>query len=146
MRNRVIRNVLINTLLCNMARCRFMVFIPIVFVVILIVLLVVAVRSPKSRIEKEAGLTPKFEEICGGRIDMMNYTYPLVRHSIYDDFIVIKCLGGCYTLPRSSVKVDGGDGVLSNGVLYKSPKYLGQELRIWTGSKDVILEILEENA
>ncbi len=77
---------------------------------------------------------------------MMNYTYPLVRHSIYDDFIVIKCLVGCYTLPRNSLKVDSGDGLLSNGVLYKSPKYLGQELRIWTGSKSVVLDILEENS
>ncbi|KGD60098.1 hypothetical protein T9A_02856 [Alcanivorax jadensis T9] len=123
-----------------------MAFIPLAFVGLFIILAVWAVRSPKSRTDKEVGLTPQFEEICGGRIGMMNYTWPLVRHSIYDDFIVIKCLGGCYTIPRNSVKVERGDGVLSNGVLYKSPKYLGQELRIWTSSKNVVLEVLERNA
>ena len=91
-----------------------MAFIPLAFVGLFIILAVWAVRSPKSRTDKEVGLTPQFEEICGGRIGMMNYTWPLVRHSIYDDFIVIK--------------------------------YLGQELRIWTSSKNVVLEVLERNA
>jgi len=123
-----------------------MVFIPLTFVMLFIILAVLAVRSPKARTDKEVGLTPKFEEVCGGRIGMMNYTWPLVRHSIYDDFIVIKCLGGCHTIPSNSLKVEKGDGVLSYGVLYQSPKYLGQELRIWTGSKSMVLEILEGNA
>ena len=88
-----------------------MVFIPLTFVMLFIILAVLAVRSPKARTDKEVGLTPKFEEVCGGRIGMMNYTWPLVRHSIYDDFIVIKCLGGCHTIPRNSLKVEKGDGV-----------------------------------
>lgn len=123
-----------------------MIFISLAFLVVFIVLAVVVVRSPKSRIDTEAGLTPQFEEICGGRIGMMNYTSPLVRHSIYDNFIVIKCLGGCYTIPRNSVKVEGRDGLFFNGILYKSSKYIGQELCIWTRSKDKVMSILEKNA
>lgn len=117
-----------------------------IFITAFFVLLAIAVSVPRKRTAEETGLLPEFEEICGGRINLLNYTWPLVRHSIYKEFIVIKCLGGQYIVPRAGLNVENADGVLSSGVRYKSSKYLGYELRIRTTNKNKVLKSLGENA
>lgn len=115
-----------------------------VFFITFIVLAAFAVRVPRVRLPEESGLTPEIEEICGGRINLLNYTWPLVRHSIYKEFIVIKCIGGKYLIPKSGVSVESADGVISPGVRYKSSKYLGCELRIWTTKKSEVMAVLKD--
>ena len=116
------------------------------FFVVLILLAVVAVRTPKKRIKDEIGLVPEFEETCGGRINSFNYTWPLVRHSIYETFVIIKCLGSVYVLPREELSIESSDGLVSSGIQYKSSRYLGNEFRIWTTNKKRVLEVFAKNA
>jgi len=114
-----------------------------IFFIAFIVLAVSAVRAPRKRVSEEIGLTPEIEEICGGRINILNYTWPLVRHSIYKEFIVIRCLGGTYLIPRLGLVVESADGILSPGIRYKTKKYLGYELRVWTTKKNEVLTVLQ---
>lgn len=116
------------------------------FFLIFIFFAFIAVRLPKKRDPCENGLTPEFEEICGGRINFINYTWPFLRHSIYKDFIVIKSLFGTYILPRISLSKEGVDGVFSQGVRYASSKYVGYEFRIWTFNKNKVMEIFKNKA
>ncbi len=116
------------------------------FIVAFAVLGIIAVRTPRKRVAEETGLIPEFEEICGGRINTLNYTWPLVRHTIYKEFIAIKCLGGQFVVPRDGITVESADRVISSGIRYKSKKYLGYELRIWTTNKDKVLKCLGVNA
>jgi hypothetical protein len=104
---------------------------------------IIAIRSPRKRLPEELGLYPEIEEICGGRISSLNYTWPLVRHSIYKEFVVIKCLGGKYLFPRAGIVVESADGVISTGIRYKTSKYLGCDLRIWTKRKHEVLAKLK---
>lgn len=91
-------------------------------------------------------MSPEFEEICGGRINFINYTTPLVRHSIYESFVVIKCIGNTFILPRKGLEVEISDGITSSGVKYKSSNYIGSEFRLWTKNKTKVIEILENDA
>ena len=101
------------------------------------------VKVSRLRTEEETGLTPVFEETGGCRIDAINYTWPLARHSVYEDFIVIKCIGGAYILPRENLAVKSADGVFSSGISYSSPKHPGREFIVWTKNEDRILRILK---
>ena len=114
------------------------------FFVVLILLAVVAVRAPKKRIKDENGLVPIFEETCGGRINSFNYTWPLVRHSIYDTFVVIRCLGSVYVLPREELSIESSDGRVSSGIQYTSSNYLSGEFRIWTTDKKECWKYLQK--
>ena len=106
----------------------------------------IAITIPKKREPYEKGLTPEFEEICGGRINFFNYTWPLLRHSIYKEFIVVKSIFGAYMLPRESLSEEGVNGIFSQGIRYVSPKYVGCEFRIWTSNKNQVMEILKGKA
>ena len=104
------------------------------------------VKVSRARTDEESGLTPLFEETAGCRIDAINYTWPFARHSIYKDFVVIKCIGGTYILPREDLSVKSADGILSSGISYSSPHQPGRKLTVWTKNKDKILRILKKEA
>jgi hypothetical protein len=104
------------------------------------------VRVSKRRTEEEMGLAPELEETCGCRIDSTNCTWPFVRHSIYENFVIIKYIGGTYILPKEGLSVETSDGHFSSGIQYTSPKYPERELRVWTKNKDKILELIKNDA
>ncbi|WP_151057000.1 hypothetical protein [Cellvibrio sp. KY-YJ-3] len=106
----------------------------------------IAITIPKKREPYEKGLTPEFEEICGGRINFFNYTWPFLRHSIYKEFIVVKSIFGAHMLPRESLSEGGANGILSQGIRYVSPKHVGCEFRIWTSNKKQVMEIFKGKA
>ncbi|SIS95948.1 hypothetical protein [Neptunomonas antarctica] len=117
-----------------------------VFFAIFTLVAFVAIRAQRMRTPEETGLHPEIEEICGGRINLLNYTWPLVRHAVYKEFIVLSCIGGTYIIPRESLIVEVADGLFSSGIRYSSPKYLGCELRVWTLRKNEVFGILGINA
>ncbi|GAA0552678.1 hypothetical protein GCM10009098_20480 [Rheinheimera aquimaris] len=127
-----------------------MTLLPGIFVVVLLICVVWCVtrviRSPLIKLNDEDGLKPIFEEICGGRFNMINYTWPLVRHSVYESIVVIKFFGGSYVMPRNSLFVENANGIFSSGIRYKSPKYRFREIRIWTSEGEKVISELGKNA
>ena len=104
------------------------------------------IKVSRERTDEESGITPIFEETGGCRIDAINYTWPFARHSIYEDFIVIKCIGGSCIIPRKELSVNATNGIFSSGISYTTPKRPGREFIVWSKNKDKVLAILEDDA
>lgn len=112
------------------------------FFIVFIAIALSAISASRKKLPEEQGLVPEFEEICGARIGLINYTWPLVRHSIYKEFIVIKLWKSEFIIPRVNFTLESSDGIISSGITYKTSKYLGYDFRIWSNSKNQVLEIL----
>ncbi len=117
----------------------------IVFISIIIGL-VLTVKNLRKKCPEEIGLDPIFEETCGGRFNSLNSTWPFVIHSIYRDIVVIKHISGKYILPRNNLTFEVADGFVSDGIRYKSSKYIGHDIRIWTLDQEEVIKILSDNA
>ncbi|MEP7706836.1 hypothetical protein [Paraglaciecola sp. 25GB23A] len=107
---------------------------------------IMSLVTPRVRIAEEQGLVPIFEEFSSGAIHTFWFNGPLVRHSIYKDFVVLKCLGTCVVIPRNTLTVEATDSMLGEGLRYKSAKYAFYNLQLRTPTRDNILEVLGKNA
>jgi len=102
--------------------------------------------SPRLRLPEEQGLIPVFEEICSGSVHSAWYRGPLVRHSIYENFVVLKCVGSNAVIPRKSASIEITEDLLGKLVTYKSVEYRLYNLQVRTSSEEIVLEIIGKGA
>lgn len=67
----------------------FLIFSGICVAIVVPLAFIVLIKRMNSKLPEEANLKPIYQEICGGTFDFVKLTYPLVRLSVYDDFLVI---------------------------------------------------------
>lgn len=77
------------------------------------------VKGPSGRKVEEDGKIAIFEEKCGGRFNFINCTAPLVRHALYEDFLVVSYLDRCFLLNFNEIiEAENLKGLMSKGVRY----------------------------
>lgn len=59
--------------------------------------------AASSRLPEEAGHTPIYEELCGARFGLTRLTGPMVRWTLYEDFLVAHCGFKRYVLPYDRI-------------------------------------------
>ena len=98
----------------------------------------------KIRHPLESGLYPIFEEQVGGRFNQFNLTVPFVRHSIYEEFVVIAYGSKKHVLQFSEItKVTYTRYVLSKCLIYRhSNAGIPIECIIWSRNGQKAIEIL----
>lgn len=98
----------------------------------------------KAKAPEEFGLTPIFEEQAGGRFDCFNLTVPFVRHSIYDDFIVISYGKKKYILKYAEInEVSNRKYSFSKGLTYHHNKIgIPSQCIVWSTDGGKAIEIL----
>lgn len=112
-------------------------FLPILFIMLIGCGFAYCYIGGKIRAPIEAGLKPIFEEQAGGRFDEFNLTVPFVRHSIYEEFVVISYGNTKYILNFSEItKVTYTKYVLSKCLIYRHNNRAGLpvECIVWSGN------------
>jgi hypothetical protein len=103
--------------------------------------LIMILSSRKTNIEK--GLTPIYTERCGGLFDIMNYTYPFVRLTLYDDFLVISCLTK-RIVKYKNIKQIEKTGVFRGGIQIITYNKHDDLPKIWTSNGEFITSLIKE--
>ena len=93
----------------------------------------------------EQGKKAIFHEQCGGRFDLFNLTIPFVRHTMYDDFVVIAYGQKQYVLGYEELKgAFCKRHIFSKGITYlHRRKDLPSSIIIWSLSCSKVLDILQ---
>ncbi len=99
----------------------------------------------QRRTEIEMGNTPLFEEQAGGRFDGFNLTIPFVRHTIYDDFVVISYGRKKHILKIKEINnVSQKKHIFSKGLTYSHNKSgVPVQCVVWSKNGAKVLEILK---
>lgn len=94
--------------------------------------------------EREKGLTPLYSERCGGRFGFVQATFPFVRLSLYDDFLVLSCYGKII-IEYARIRELRDVGLLGSGleIVTTNPGKYGQPI-IGTMNKSEIKRIIKE--
>ncbi len=94
----------------------------------------------------ENGLKPLFQEQSGGRFNGFNLTIPFVRHTIYDNFIIIAYLKNNYVLRFNEISyVDIKRHHFSTGITYvHTIKNIPTNCIVWSKSSNKVYDILTE--
>jgi len=110
----------------------------------MILFLLMLILMSRKRSTDEKGLTPLFEEQCGGRFGLMNFTIPFVRHSFYKDFILISYAYKKVKLPYDKIKlIKIKRNLWSLGVTYEYMlNGVTETLIIWTRHPEKVRDIL----
>ena len=100
----------------------------------IILFLLILILLSRKRSSEEKGLKPLFEEQCGGRFGLANFSIPFVRHSLYEDFILVSYAYKKVKIPYNKLEfVKIKRHLFSLGVTYE---YLAngvtESLIIWT--------------
>jgi len=98
----------------------------------------------KEKHPMEDGLTPIYQEQCGGRFESLYLSSPFVRHALYDDFIVFSYAKTQIVLPYQDItSVTLTRRQFSKVIIY-SYKRVGVPLSIiiWSKSPDVVIKLL----
>lgn len=98
----------------------------------------------KSKHPMENGKTPIFQEQCGCRFDGLNLTFPLVRHALYGDFIVLAYGDKQFILLYTNLtSATLRRYVFSRGITYSHNRTdLPASIIVWSRSPDTVLELL----
>jgi hypothetical protein len=99
----------------------------------------------KDKHPMENGLTPIFQEQCGGRFDGLNLTIPLVRHALYKDFIAISYGKTQFILPYENItSAILRRHLFSKGITYSHNRTgIPISIIMWSRSPDTVLELLQ---
>ena len=99
----------------------------------------------RKKDQLEDGVSPFFQEQCGGRFDGFNLTIPFVRHAMYDNFIVIG-----YGKKRHIIKyTDLSMATLkrhlfSRGITYSHSRVdLPKSIIIWSRSPEKVIDLIK---
>jgi len=98
----------------------------------------------KEKHPMENGLTPIFQEQCGGRFESLYLSAPFVRHALYADFIVFAYANTQIVLPYEDIASATLTRRQFSRVIIYSYKRVGVPLSIimWSKSPDTVLELL----
>ena len=99
----------------------------------------------RPRLE-EQGLVPLFQEQGGGRFDGFNLTLPLVRFTVYRDFLLVAHGRATHLLPRTEIdRIEPKKFLFSTGIVIQHKvENVPQQLIIWSRSPDRVLTILRQ--
>lgn len=93
----------------------------------------------------EEGLTPIFQEQCGGRFDGFNLTIPFVRHAIYENFLVVAYGKSCHIVRFDEIdKVEVKNFIISTGLFFhRKHKKAPYQFIVWSKSPHEVAKILK---
>lgn len=102
-----------------------------------------------KKTDKEKGLTPIYTERCGGRFGFVQATFPFVRISLYENFLVIRSYGKL-TIEYARIKELRDVGFLGMGleiITTNSSKYGQPIIGTFNRShiKNIILKCLAKS-
>ena len=99
--------------------------------------------NKKSKIER--GQKVVFEEKCGGRFDSYNVSRPLLRHSIYENFVVYAYMGKNYSLEFNEIiKIEKTKGLMSSGIrIFHASKTVPTKLVLWSKDLNRLIKLYE---
>ena len=93
----------------------------------------------------EENLTPLFQEQAGGRFDGFNLTIPFVRHSIYENYVVIAYGKSHFKLNFDQVsKVEVKRHLFSKGITYHhNLNNVPFDCIVWSKKPDEVEKLLK---
>lgn len=84
-------------------------------------------------------------QTCGGRFGIFNYSFPLVRFAVYDQFIVIGYLKLLLIFPEDLVSFEPAGIIFKSGLrLNHNRPDLPQKIIIWPLNRKAAEEALEQ--
>lgn len=100
----------------------------------------------ERKLPEEEGLVALFDEQAGGRFDDFNLSMPFVRHTVYEEFIVVAYGSTRYKLELKDIeKVSFKKGVISNGVRYHHKvNSVPSSCIVWSRAPESVVLILKE--
>jgi len=120
--------------------------IPLIMLPLVFVLLILAVIYVRTPLDIEKSKQPIYSEICGGFIGFSNSTYPFVKISMYDEFLVIKKLFNTVVLNYSDI-TDVSIGQLTmirHGVkITHNRSDIPERIFIWSFNQNILFEKLQ---
>ncbi len=100
----------------------------------------------RQKDESEVGKEPLFQEQCGGRFDGFNLTIPFVRHTLYDEFIVLGYGKKRLILKYTDITIATlKRHLFSKGITYTHNRVdLPRSIIIWSRSPDKVLDVIKD--
>lgn len=100
----------------------------------------------EQKLPEEEGLVALFDEQAGGRFDDFNLSMPFVRHTVYENFIVVAYGSTRYKLELKDIeKVSFKKGVISNGVRYHHKvNSVPSSCILWSRAPESVVSILKD--
>ncbi len=89
-----------------------MIIVPVVGIIAVVVIMGLAIRKSRKPLSVEIGKKAEYQVVCGARIDSINTTYPFIRVSLYDTFMVVSGLRS-FVLYYSEIQ----DARISSGLM-----------------------------
>jgi len=124
----------------------FIIIFPIVLLLIIIFSIYFVNKAISKRNEKldiEKNIRPIYVEICGGRFNGSNFTYPFVRLSIYDNFIVISYLYKIILYFEDIDQIDIKRNIFGKGlIVYHHNNNIPKIIILWSKNVDILKEMI----
>ncbi|NOZ85135.1 MAG: hypothetical protein GXP49_02500 [Deltaproteobacteria bacterium] len=100
----------------------------------------------RKKDQLEEGKVPLFQEQCGGRFDGFNLTIPFVRHTMYQEFIVIGYGKKRYIINYTDLNsVSLKRYLFSKGIIYSHSRVdLPRSIIIWSRSPEKVIELIKD--
>jgi len=116
------------------------------FFIIIFLLTCFGYICSKKKSVAESNKTPLLNQQGGGRFDLLNITFPFVRHTYYNDFFVISFFFKTYVMKYSDIYfVSIKDRPLYSGFFYKHSRIdLPKSIIIWSFSPSKTKVILKQ--
>ncbi|WP_027360724.1 hypothetical protein [Desulforegula conservatrix] len=116
---------------------------PFIFLIFVFLVFAFVYVGGKLKADCEVGKTPIFQEQCGGRFDGINLSAPFVRHSLYDDFMLLAYGNAKIVLHYTEiVEVSLEKHILSKGIsISHNRKDLSQSIIVWSFSPEKVMKI-----
>lgn len=70
----------------------------------------------RVKADQEEGLIPIYSNQCGGQFGLFRATFPFVRLTLYDDFLVIKYFPKTLIIKYDNIRIMSPNGFLGNGL------------------------------